>query len=68
MQEVTAPYGQGEEEEEWFVAHPFDRVDTLPYSLYRLFHLILYGHAFEEKVEQNTHRCSANARNDVASC
>ena len=66
VEEVAAPNGQCEENEERHVFHIAQRHHALPDAAERVFHLIIYGEFLHQKVEEHGYGHAANGRHEVA--
>ena len=66
VEEVAAPNGQREEDEQRHVFHIAQRHHALPDAAERVFHLIIYGEFLHQKVEEHGYGHAANGRHEVA--
>ena len=66
VQEVAQPDAQGEGDVERYVSHALQRDYSLPESVQRSFHLIIYSQLLEQHVSQEEYGDAANGGNQVS--
>ena len=66
VQEVAQPDAQGEGDVERYVSHALQRDYSLPESVQRSFHLIIYSQFLEQYVSQEEYGDAADGGNQVS--